>query len=71
MSVGAGVDRVHGFGEGGGMSVGLGVDVEVGAARAQIVLKKTSTQAPSLADVISVCIPTCTGVVLKVQTRPD
>ena len=35
------------------MSVGAGVDVEVGAARAQIVLKNTSTQAPPLADVIS------------------
>jgi hypothetical protein len=56
---------VHGFGEGGGMSVGAGVDVEVGAARAQIVLKKT-TQAPPLADVISVYRSRSTGIFTQV-----
>ena len=47
------------------MSVGAGVDVEVGAARAQIVLKKT-TQAPPLADVISVYRSRSTGIFTQV-----
>ena len=49
------------------MSVGAGVDVEVGAARAQIVLKKTSTQAPPLADVISVYRSRSTGIFTQVN----